>query len=926
MGKKVKKDEKPPPDDVFDTLLVESRQAATVVLMLTSPEEDVQSKACEAIYKFVEKCDENKKLLLDLGAVDPLLNLIAQEDRTVRRHAIMALGVMCAHPDVRKALRKRPESTQAIVSLLGPEEDSVIHEFAALALSLMATEFTSKVAIHEAGSVEPLVRLLTSSDPDVQKNSIEALAQLVMDYQARALVREYDGLQHVLDLIKSDYAIIQRLALLTLDRLTQDGENRRILREIEAIGRLLDVLATPTLNDLHVMVVMVLSNLLEDTESLELVKESGGLKRFVALITDQPPPEEDSKKGDKKAGSRAGKKSAKEGKGKKDDDAKEDAPVGGDSIIPTLPDVKMCAAKAIARSARSAENRKLLHEQEAEKMLIQLLTNDSPDVQASAALALAVISENLSSRDCIKEWDGLPPLVKLLGSDNGDVKEAATLALANLTTGNSVNCVEVSNLGGIEALVSCLADQREEVVANAACALTNMGQDEGLRSDAQAKGVVPALIEPLRSNNTNVQGKVALAVSAFTCDADSRQEFRECGGLEPLVLLLHSGNDAVRRNAAWAITVCGVDEPTATEICKLGGLQILQEIQTSASRHSPFIEAALQRLLDSNLSAKFSLYSHLGPGNLIEDGFFDCGKLKQGTHFMTLEEYCSQEMNDKRPVLLINAKAAGEADVGEANKVDEVDPKTDLSKAKESNTKVSKAKESKGKSGRNSRSSSRESSIDSKKGKKGQKEKEKELERQRLEEEKSKAQREKEEKAREEELAAQREKEAELQGAERPPFTPPPDPQLVKYVEEVTEKILPLPSTRAQVVALAQLVSDKMGGRIERGQVANFSWELPLSQVRFELKSNVIPIGRMKAGIHIHRALLFKVLADRIALPCSLTRGEYNRAWNEVLLPDDEADPTAPKFPPKRYLVDLVHEPGALLTPDTQAAVSYMKL
>lgn len=42
-------------------------------------------------------------------------------------------------------------------------------------------------------------------------------------------------------------------------------------------------------------------------------------------------------------------------KGKKDDDMKEDAPVGGDSIIPTLPDVKMCAAKAIARSARSCK-------------------------------------------------------------------------------------------------------------------------------------------------------------------------------------------------------------------------------------------------------------------------------------------------------------------------------------------------------------------------------------------------------------------------------------------------------------------------------------------------------------------------------------------------------------------------------------------
>ena len=41
------------------------------------------------------------------------------------------------------------------------------------------------------------------------------------------------------------------------------------------------------------------------------MKESGGLKKMVALITDQAPPEEETKKSDKKGGSRAGKKSAK---------------------------------------------------------------------------------------------------------------------------------------------------------------------------------------------------------------------------------------------------------------------------------------------------------------------------------------------------------------------------------------------------------------------------------------------------------------------------------------------------------------------------------------------------------------------------------------------------------------------------------------
>ena len=42
------------------------------------------------------------------------------------------------------------------------------------------------------------------------------------------------------------------------------------------------------------------------------------------------------------------------GKGKGEEDDKEGQP-GGDSIIPTLPDVKMCAAKAIARCARSSK-------------------------------------------------------------------------------------------------------------------------------------------------------------------------------------------------------------------------------------------------------------------------------------------------------------------------------------------------------------------------------------------------------------------------------------------------------------------------------------------------------------------------------------------------------------------------------------------
>ena len=47
-------------------------------------------------------------------------------------------------------------------------------------------------------------------------------------------------------------------------------------------------------------------------------------------------------------------------------------------------------------------------------------------------------------------------------------------------------------------------------------------------------------------------------------------------------------------------------------------------------------------------------------GNIIEDGFFDCGSLRAGAEFLSLEDHCNTPMHDKRPTLLVNAKAGGQ--------------------------------------------------------------------------------------------------------------------------------------------------------------------------------------------------------------------------------------------------------------------------
>ncbi|KAM6277519.1 armadillo repeat-containing protein 3 isoform 2-T3 [Spheniscus humboldti] len=858
MGKKVKKEVEPLPKDVFDPLLIESKTAATVVLMLNSPEEEVLAKACDALYKFASKGDENKVTLLGLGAVEHLYKLISHEDPIVRRNAIMVFGIMASNHDVKKLLREL-DVTNSLISQLAPE-DVVIHEFATLCLAHMAVEYTTKVQIFEQGGLEPLIRLLGSPDPDVKKNSVECIYLLVQDFQSRAAVRALNVIPPLLELLKSEYPVIQLLALKTLEVISKDRETRIILGENKGLDCLLKILETNEFSDLHVEALAVLGNCLEDVHTLQLIQQTGGLKKLLSFVG-----------------------------------------------VSAVPDIQKNAAKAITKAAYDSENRKILNEEEVEKCLINLLEIDNDGIKVAASQAISAMCENLASKRAFG-LQGIPQLVQLLSSDNDEVKEAAVTALANLTAASPSNASAVAEAEGIEPLVNTLNAQRDGAVANAATVLTNLAMQEPFRINIQSRGVMSALAEPLRSTNSQVQSKAAFAVAAFGCDADARTELRNAGGLQPLVELLHSKNEEVRRNVCWAVMVCASDELTAVELCRLGALDILEEINISTRCKNNFSEAALQKLLDNNLSQKYSQMGYLSPSNIITDGFYDYGQIKRGVKFLSLEELSMQELTDRRAIIFINAKPQEDVLAVEEKAQDSSYEQTILSPSisrkssrEKAGSMVSPMEEKQELSGQRSslsKSSTREKGLRKGKGKK--------------EEEKMK------------EVTQIISKVQDEKNLENSHWLPPPDFILLDYINDASKAILPLTTTREQVVALAQFVADKMGGPIERDKLHDFSWELHISEIEFELKCNVVPIGKVKKGTFYHRALLFKVIADRIGIGCSLVRGEYNRAWNEVKLVDDSPQGIAGLLlPPQEYIVDLMFEPGFLMKQGSAEADQY---
>ncbi|XP_074214189.1 armadillo repeat-containing protein 3 isoform X2 [Camelus bactrianus] len=785
MGKKTKKEAEPPPKDVFDPLTIESKNAATVMLLLNSPEEEVLADVCEAIYRFALKGEENKATLLELGGVEPLTKLLTHEDKIVRRNATMIFGILTSNSDIKKLLREL-DVMSSVIAQLAPEEEVVTHEFASLCLANMSVEYMGKVQIFEQGGLEPLIRLLTSPDPDVKKNSIECIYNMVQDVQCRATLQELNAIPPILDLLESEYPIIQLLALKTLDVVTNEKEFRAMLRDSQALDHLIKILETKELNDLHMEALSVMANCLEDKETMVLIQETV-LKKLLSFAENS-----------------------------------------------TNPDIQKNAAKAVTKAA----------------------------------------------------CDRIPQLIQLLKSDNEEVREAAAFALANLTTCNHANANAAAKADGIEALINTLSSGRNKVVANAATVLMNMATQEPLRLSIQTHDIMHALRGPLCSANKVVQSKATLAIAAIACDAKARTELRNSGGLEPLVELLRSKNNEVRNHASWAVMVCASDEPTATELCRLGALDILEEIDLSVSRKNKFSEVAYNKLLNHHLSLKYSKTGYLSSSNIINDGFYDCGRILIGTKFLPLKDLCLQEPSDLHTVLLVNSRSS------------DVEHSYHFSAGFGSPTEE-KSEPTSGHNTALSKSATKEKGSRKGRGKK------------------------EEEKVKEEEEVAVAPK-LTGEGNTDKEWCPPSDPDFCVYVCEVTKSILPITNIREQIELLAKYVAEKMGGKIPKEKLQDFSWQLHISELKFQLKSNVVPIGQIKKGIFCHRALLFKALADKIGIGCSLVRGEYGRAWNEVqLMNEPQKGLTGAFSPPEFYIVDLMFHPGALMKLRSQEADLY---
>ncbi|KAK7284919.1 hypothetical protein RJT34_19673 [Clitoria ternatea] len=138
------------------------------------------------------------------------------------------------------------------------------------------------------------------------------------------------------------------------------------------------------------------------------------------------------------------------------------------------------------------------------------------------------------------------------------------------------------------------------------------------------------------------------------------------------------------------------------------------------------------------------------------------------------------------------------------------------------------------------------------------------------------------------------------------------DPSLKELQNRVHDIACSCITTTAVVDQLAKLVCNFMGGSISVWEDDLLTkWRECINDLRDCLGSVVVPIGNLSTGLCRHRAILFKVLADTIDLPCRIAKGCKYCSRND-------ASSCLVRFGIDReYMVDLIGKPGCLCEPDS---------
>ena len=270
--------------DCMENQLALARVGAIPALVMLLGSEDAQTQlyAQAALINISEPNQDNRT-----SVVNPLVSLLEVRNATAQMKAAESLAKLAASSLENRNTIAAAGAIPSLVRLLGDGRNANESQVrAAAALGDLARVSENKQAIVNAGGIEPLVIMLTSSSVEAQAKASAAVWQLSASNSAQQLIADHDGIPLLVKLLPHTHIAVANHAACALWHLTALNSSKGVIIEAGGIPLLVKLLKRTEHQETQDAISALLSDLAREKAGpvKSSIVSSGGIDHLVTLL------------------------------------------------------------------------------------------------------------------------------------------------------------------------------------------------------------------------------------------------------------------------------------------------------------------------------------------------------------------------------------------------------------------------------------------------------------------------------------------------------------------------------------------------------------------------------------------------------------------------------------------------------------------
>ncbi|XP_077592452.1 outer dynein arm-docking complex subunit 2 isoform X1 [Stigmatopora nigra] len=492
--------------------IVDNGGLRSIVNVLESRNKDVKALAAETIanltsfrrarrtvrkYNGISKLTKLLDCAPDLSNVDPK----HEKDVEVARFGVLALWSCSKSPKNKEAIHKAG-AIPLLGRLLKSTQKNMLIPVVGI-LQNCSDEEICRNAIQSEGIIKDLVQNLSNDNDELRIHCANVIFKCAEDKQTRTLVNDNKGLPSLVSLLgKTENKKLMAATTGAIWKCCLSPENLDVFQDHKVLETLITLLTNQP-EEVLVNVVGAVAEFSQRPANKITIRKCGGLKPLVQLL------------------------------------------VGRNE------ELLVNVTRVVEACATDMDNMAIIQELDAIRWVWSLLKNPSPQVQSSAAWALCPCIENAKEAgEMVSSLMGAMELViDLLKSTNDDVLASMCAVIAKIAR-DKYNLAVLSDYD-VVSLLAKLTDKPSDLLrCNLAQAIAQCCSWRNNRAAFGEAGVVPHLVHYLKSQDTQVRYSTVMALHQLSKESNNCIIMHGEGVVKPLIHFMGSDDEKVRNAAA----------------------------------------------------------------------------------------------------------------------------------------------------------------------------------------------------------------------------------------------------------------------------------------------------------------------------------------------------------------------------------------